>query len=379
MRQSDYFKLGVFVIIGSAMLVVVVMVLGAGEYFKETYTMETYIAESVNGLEVGSPVKLKGVQVGSVSHIGFVANKYDDSYRYVLVECALEPRKLGSQDHDEFLRTLDEDVKRGLRVRPTTLGLTGQLYLNLDYLDPETNKPPKISWQPEFAYVPSAPSTLNRLEAALSSISGFLSGLKKEDIETIIADVKDISAALSNFLRKADVRKLGKVIIANLQETRKLLARVNELLQDPAVEELIPDAARTVAGVRRIVEASEDDLVSSVHDARTAMKSLRNATGRVEQVVADPALDKQLHKIASTFENVNKASEDLRSAVRKLHAVLSRANGLVAGQQSNIESIMSDARLLLQNLKELTEEAKRYPSGVIFGQPPHKVEPGESK
>lgn len=377
MRQKDYFKLGVFVIAGATMLAVMVLILGASKYFTTTYTMETYIAESVNGLEVGSPVKLKGVKVGTVARIGFVSNKYGNNDRHVLVECDLEPGKIDCNTHEEFIAKLTTAVQNGLRVSPSTLGLTGQLYLNLDYLDPAQNAALAISWQPEHVYVPSAPSTLNRVEAALSSISGFLSGLKKEDIETIIGDVKDITAAISSFLSKADGKKLGKEVVANLQQTRKLLARINRVLEDPAMESIIPDVARSFAGVRRIVEASEDDLVGTVHDARVAMKSLRSATDRVDAVMSDPALDKQLHAIAKTFENVNKASEDLRGAVRKMDMVLSRTNGLVAGQQGNIESILRDARLLLQNLKELSEDAKRYPSNVLFGQPPRKVQPGE--
>lgn len=377
MRQSDYFKLGIFVIIGSAMVVLVVMILGAGEYFKETYTLETYIDESVNGLEVGSPVKLKGVQVGTVSSIGFVSTKYEAGYRYVLVECALEPGKLGYKDREAFLNWIENGVSRGLRIRPASLGLTGQLYLNIDYLDPQENKPLKISWQPEFAYVPSSPSTLNRIEAALSSISGFLSGLKKEDIEVIVADVKEITETLRNFLRRADVKKLGKVIIANLQETRVLLARVNTLMKDPAMETIIPDAARAVAGVRRITEASENDIVMALSDAKDAMASLKNATGSVEKAVAGPEMKKQLDAMSTTFANVNEASLELKAAVAKLHAVLSRTNSLVADQQINIQSIMNDTRTLIQNLKELSEDAKRYPSGVLFGEPPARVQPGE--
>lgn len=376
MRQSDYFKLGIFVIIGIAMLMLVIVILGAGEYLKKTHTLETYVDESVNGLEVGSPVKLKGVQIGSVSEIGFVSHHYDESYRYVYVECAIDANKFQEKDDEAMAAFFGREVARGLRAQPTSLGLTGQLYLNLDYVNPETNPPLKIGWQPNNVYVPSAPSTLSRLEQAVASVGDFLSGLKKEDIEIIVADVKSITEAVRKFMEKADVKTLGRVLIANLQETQKLLGKVNELLKDPSTEQIIPDASRAVASMRRMLEASEADMVSGIDDARDAMKSLKTATATIEQAVNSPEMKKNLDGMSTMFANVNEASEDLRAAVRKLHAVLARTNGLVAEQQVNIEVIMSDTRQLIQNLRELSEDAKRYPSGVLFGQPPEKVQPG---
>ena len=377
MRQSDYFKLGFFVIIGTGMLLLVVLILGAGDYFKETYTMETYINETVNGLEVGSPVKLKGVQVGSVSEISFVSHYYDESYRYVYVECELDANKFKTLNRDSLAEVIKEDVKNGLRAQPTSLGLTGQLYLNLDYVNPATNPPLPITWQPQHIYVPSAPSTLSRLEQAVASVGDFLSGLKKQDIEIIVEDVKAITQGVRSFMKRTDMKELGKSLVANLKETYRLLARVNQLLKDPAMEQVIPDASGAIASLRRILEGSEQNMVASFGDAREAMSSLKRTTTTIEQAVAGPEMKKNLEGMSKTFANVNEASEELRAAVRKLHAVLARTNNLVAGQQVNIEAIMSDTRLLIQNLKELTEDAKRYPSGVIFGAPPAKVEPGE--
>ena len=47
------------------MLLAVIVILGAGRFFETTYPLETYFDESVNGLAVGSPVKLRGVAGGT--------------------------------------------------------------------------------------------------------------------------------------------------------------------------------------------------------------------------------------------------------------------------------------------------------------------------
>ena len=45
----------------------------------------------------------------------------------------------------------------------------------------------------------------------------------------------------------------------------------------------------------------------------------------------------------------------------------------VAGQQGNIEAILDNVRRLMENLRELSNEARQYPSGVLFGDPPKKA------
>ena len=71
-RPINYFKLGLFILIGFFFLASTVIILGAGKLFTRTITLETYINESINGLEVGSTVKYRGVKIGAVKRIGFV-------------------------------------------------------------------------------------------------------------------------------------------------------------------------------------------------------------------------------------------------------------------------------------------------------------------
>ena len=75
-QKANYFRLGIFIIAASAILVAIILALGAGTAFKRTVTIETYFDESVQGLDVGSAVKYRGVQIGRVTRIGFTATQY---------------------------------------------------------------------------------------------------------------------------------------------------------------------------------------------------------------------------------------------------------------------------------------------------------------
>ncbi|MCE9598526.1 MAG: MlaD family protein [Spirochaetia bacterium] len=117
MTQSKdrYYKIGLFVTLGFALLIGGMLILGAGSFFRPTIHMETYFDESVQGLDIGSAVKHRGVQIGTVESIGFVRNEYkdlseEDYYRYgkyVLVQIALT-NPLGMKGKEVYIFRLHQ-------------------------------------------------------------------------------------------------------------------------------------------------------------------------------------------------------------------------------------------------------------------------------
>ena len=378
-EKSDYFKLGAFIVLGTVMVVALIIILGAGRYFSSSFQVESYFNESVNGLEIGSPVKLRGVKIGRVSEINFVANKYEEAALYearqVLVGCEIYPDMFRDMSEDDFKRAILLEADRGLRVRPTSLGLTGQLFLNFEYTDPKANKPMPIQWEPEEAYVPSVPSTLNRLEGAVTSISNTLSSINQEDIEGIISDFRSILGNLQKVVNTDGGKKAAQHIIDILAEVDTMLTRVNVIIADPNLERIIPNAANVVAGMDKIVHESSDDIIAAAREANGAMASLEKTASILGKAIDDPSMNTALSNVGPMMENVTQASHDLSAAVAKIHNLANRMNGLMASEEASIHAIMQDTREVMENLRELTGDAKRYPSGTLFGAPPSKPNP----
>jgi ABC-type transporter Mla subunit MlaD len=374
-RGGDFFKLGLFVIGGAVLLFVVLFALGAGKLFQRTYQMETYINESVNGLEVGSAVKFRGVRVGSVSEIGFVASKYGkqaEGFRYVYVLCTLDTDFFGTLGSKSSREHAADEVSRGLRARPISQGLTGQLFLGLDYVDPERNVPLPIEWTPSSIYVPAAPSTLSRIEQAVLGISNTLTGLDNAELPETVRSFRRFADSASDFLDSTDPKVMGPKLAATLDQTRALLARINVLLADPSAETLVPEAAQTLAGVRRLVDAAGPDTAQLVKDSRETVASLKISAKALEKFLGNPETSKQLAEMPGAMRQARETVAELRAAATKLNAVLGRVELLTTSQQANVEGILDSARGLVDNLKELAGEAKRYPSGVLFGPAPQK-------
>src|ERR1017187_5541096 len=108
--KANFFKLGLFVIGATIVLILLLLILGSGRWFQSKVAIETYLNESVQGLEVGSKVKYRGVVVGEVTRIGFTYNRYQldkpmqDRLRYVMIEALLLPRLIGGRASGDIPR-----------------------------------------------------------------------------------------------------------------------------------------------------------------------------------------------------------------------------------------------------------------------------------
>jgi phospholipid/cholesterol/gamma-HCH transport system substrate-binding protein/paraquat-inducible protein B len=92
MKNLSYFKVGIFVITASVIAIIGVILLGVGSVFQKNFLVETYIDESVQGLDVGSPVKFRGVPIGKVEEISLTSVEYATTKRYVLVRTVISPK-----------------------------------------------------------------------------------------------------------------------------------------------------------------------------------------------------------------------------------------------------------------------------------------------
>ncbi|MBI3855321.1 MAG: MCE family protein [Planctomycetes bacterium] len=168
--QTRYFKLGAFVLAGIAVAVGAVILLGAGKLMRKRIMAETYVDESVQGLDVGAPVKFRGVHVGQLEKIEFAGVRYSQTDSRIVLTIAFWPEHLHGYGGDDPVGTLNSMVEKGLRIRMASAGLTGGTYLELDNFKPQDFPPPAISWTPQFSYLPSVPSTNTRMMTRVENV-----------------------------------------------------------------------------------------------------------------------------------------------------------------------------------------------------------------
>jgi phospholipid/cholesterol/gamma-HCH transport system substrate-binding protein/paraquat-inducible protein B len=344
MQKISYFKIGLFVIIATVIGVIGVVVLGVGTLLEKKNIVETYIDESVQGLDVGSPVKFRGVLVGKVEQITLTSVEYSTRRRYVLVRAGISPSMFQFPLADASSPSFMMEIQRGLRVRLAAQGLTGTAYLEADYLNPALNPPLAIDWNPRYPYVPSARSRIMQLSDAVERI---LRNIEAVDIKRLTESVEKSLDTINKVAGGANFEKISTQAVVLLAEVRDTNRQLKNLVGSNELQEAVKDAAAAAGTARQIFERADKPLTELIADLPKATESINRVVQRLDSV-----------------------SADLPDTSGELKQTLQRLNRLIAGQQREIQSTIENIHVISDNMKELTENARRYPSQVLFGAPP---------
>ena len=328
--ETKYFKLGAFVLAGVALLVGTVVVLGAGSVMRKKILAETYVDESVQGLDVGAPVKFRGVHVGQLEKIEFVAIRYDPKDPRICLTIAFWPETFHGFGGDDPVAKLNSMTELGLRVRLTSSGLTGGLYLELDNYKLEENPPPTISWTPVVPVVPSVASTNVRLMARVENVLGHVEKMRVDVISDKVIALLDNLDKMVKTLQPAveDVRKFTDEATALVHDTRKVIT-------DDVGKEL----KAVMVQLRETLEK----------DVSPALKSLRSSADQ----------------LPGTFSKIDGTLDRVGGTLKRVDRILSEGGG-------SMDEALDHLRVVTQDLRELTGQVKRYPSAALFGEAPPK-------
>jgi paraquat-inducible protein B len=326
--------IGAFVLGAVALVVIAILVFGSGRLFRQTREFVLYFEHSVNGLRIGAPVKIKGVEIGSVKDIRLLVGQGTAGDKIpVIIEIDL--KKLTRRGATVAAETaVDPEamqkviVDRGLRGQLDMESLvTGLLYVALDFFP---GSPINLVQQEKGDYqypeIPTVPTTLEQARGALFRIID-----KLEDI---------------------DFKELG----ANLQATLK---GVNRIVNSPEVESVLRSLARVMPKVDQ------------------AVVNIRNLAGTTEDKVKILADDLQ-----HTSTDARLALKQAGDTLKQTQETMKRAEAAVANIETlsdldspvNYELVkgLRDVSTAARSLRALTDYLERNPRAPIFGKPDSK-------
>jgi phospholipid/cholesterol/gamma-HCH transport system substrate-binding protein/paraquat-inducible protein B len=319
---SRHRRLGVFVVATLAVLAVSLFMLGGRKLFQPTFTFETYFDESVSGLEIGSPVRFRGVPLGQVSEILTSSATYETDVpighrrQYIVVRAKINfsADEVRQMEHD-----VGQMVTRGLRVRTQLSGLTGQQHLAVDFVDPASAPPLPFDWTPAHTYVPSAHSLAGQI---IENTQKFLAGLNDADVQALSRNLNTLIVDLDRKVNEVPAAELAASARAVLDDASATFGRIDRLLADGRLEQTI--------------------------------RNLDSASARVDSLLAEGG--------------------DVERLVGDIDRAAQRADALLADNQYDVRAIVQDLRTTSANLRTLSDTVKHYPAGALLAGPPDKVQ-----
>jgi paraquat-inducible protein B len=324
-----YLRVGILILVGLALGLGFVLFFTAGKLGRNTQTFETYLRESVQGLEIGAAVRFRGVQLGQVTEINLVATAYPPpaegfsaDYQRVLVRFAIDLTRL--RDAPDTTRA----VQLGLRVRLSSTGITGVAYLELDFADPERFPAEAPPWTPEYPVIPSMPSTVAQVTNVAEELARRISGLP---IEQVLSDMAGLLTDLRRQVNDGDVAQASRA-------ATETLATLQQAVRDLNLPALSAEMQATVAEARGLIGGPE--VRGTIRNANAAMERLQAGMQRLPGAIA---------QIETAARSVNNAVGDINV---------------------DLTPTLRDLRAASGNLRDTTELLRRSPGAAVLGAPP---------
>jgi len=316
--EKSYARLGFFIV------VTLIVVLGTAALFiqrmrsREVIKMVTYTTENVSGLDVSSPVRLRGVPVGRITEI-----RVDPRGTTVEVgfELFLDRLNTVGLDVARIRRATDIDVGYVFpRTRARIMGnpVTGEAYLLLD--TPQNPPPPmELSFKPNRPYVPSMPSSFSTMQDRLPALL--------DRVDATLQSHKEIIEKLS----------------ASLDRNDRFFTHVERVVQKSDLPALSADSRKFFSTTSTQIAQMRSDLDGVIGSQGTFVKFSEEARAAIK--AADfPAINRSVQDAA---ENSRLASDDLR---RSMPAI----------------------RDSLEQMRELSRMLEAQPESVVYGPRPAK-------
>lgn len=255
-EKVNFAVVGAFVLVLSAALIGGVLWLSSGKSYRAVYDVyQTYMMDSVAGLNINAPVRYRGVQVGRVQKI------------------ALAPGNV-----EQVQLTLN--IERGTQVKVDTVavlqtqGLTGLAFVELTGGGRDSPML-KVQTGEKYPVIKAGPSLMTRLDSAVTAL---LTNLNRSSENFNALMDEDNRRAVKNTLK--DIEVLSRTLAARSTTIDASLTNAARTMENTArLTGELPQLAQRVQRSAEAFDRMADQLSRTAANASSTLDETRQFTG----------------------------------------------------------------------------------------------------
>ena len=301
--------IGAFVAGAIGLIVAGILIISGGKLLltdKTSYVL--YFQGSVKGLNVGSPVSFRGVNIGTVTGIQLVVGEKESGVRIpVIIEIdntkflSDETGKPKIDDDD----SINELVAAGMRAQLQLQSLlTGQLFVQIDFF-PDTQIQLVENQQRNWHYdeIPTIPTPIEKIGKLLERIP------VDKVLDQVLATIK----GLDGLVNSEDLHQSIAAMHLAIDDFRKLMANI-----DRQVEPVATNVNLTLDDTRTALQkagAALEGVSGTLEQANLTLQSADELLNN-EQVLT--ALDNALNEITSAAYAIRILAETINNQPESL-------------------------------------------------------------
>jgi paraquat-inducible protein B len=353
MKKANPALIGIFILGAIAIGIAALVFFGSAEVLKERVPLVTLFDQDVDGLQIGSKVKLKGIPVGEVKKIliRFQSEDGTESSQPSIpviydIDVAELSEHLGIEIDFANAELFERHIQQGLRARLETQSvLTGLLQVNLDYI--------------EDAKVPGALKAFEYNGSSYQIIPAVKSDLleAKQDLITAVANFSETDfKGISNRLSKLLETLTEKFELLKPGEINEAIAAIKDRINSKDIDEMLSsfaDASAKLAAVAEKIDkqVGDDELASILKSTQNTMEAAEKAIETGEQTMRSiSATSGNLESMTDQDAEFRKELErsviaigDAAKQINELAAYLSeRPNAIIFGRKDGVDDERSE-------------------------------------
>lgn len=329
--------IGSFTVGALLLLVIGIFIFGGGQLLNtDKAYFVIFFDSSLNGLEIGAPVKMQGVKIGEVTEINLQLDpKTSKIYKPVVV--AINRNSLTfpggmtipkSTTHAERRNNRDKLVAAGFRARLETQSLlTGLLYVDIDVY-------------------PDKPAALANLD--------YKGLLEMPGIPTTSDEIRNTAEDVAKKLRALPLDEIVRDFAESLKEIKNLLVSDDVKTSRAALAKTLEGMDKTVNTLNRNLEPMLKDTNKAIQSTNLLMQDSRAMVRDVHQDIKPVlvSLDKTLSVATAALNSAQQSMANMGDAV---------------GPDSALNETLASLKDASRSLKELTDYLERHPESLISG------------
>ena len=314
MVSSKDVKVGAFVLAGLTAIGAVIFLIGDERQIfrhKAPYSAEF---EDVQGLRRGSPVRMGGVDIGTVVAVDY-AQAANDKNIHVRMSISTDDARRIRKDS---MASIEGKGLLGDKMIVITVGALGQPQL------------------PEGTVIPSrAAEDMSKLIGRISNISG--------QVEKVVTNLERATSSLSDEKLQGDLRNSLASLARILDSVDRGDGYVGKLLHDPA------EAAR-LSSLMSNLQQTSGELTHATRSVNQILSRVNSGPGFVHEVVYGEDGAKTLAKLGAVADEANSALKGIREGNGLAHSVIYGDDSSQA-MMANLNQASADFRQVVADMR----------------------------
>jgi len=280
LKQLEGARLGIFIFLGTILLVLAIFLLGSKEkLFTSTIEIKAYF-DQIEGLKSGAPVRLSGYDIGSVSSVSFANNAS------AKVEVKMR-----------IVNDLKHLIKFDSEASIETEGLVGK---KIVAITPGSSDAAEVM---NGGVIKSkTPMNIAKIIEETESVMGYMKDLTK-DFSEIFAKVNQGKGSIGKLVND---EQLYKSAVNVTQSADKSMNTITKRLDE------ISDIIVNTSGSLKSIVGNVD---VTINDLRNILSNIKNGEGVLGKLISDK---KMADSISSVIHNLVKTSDQTRIATSSL-------------------------------------------------------------